>query len=77
VSRQPRSGSAKKRLDIIVVERGLAPTRERARALILAGQVEVDGRIVSKAGAPVPPGVGVTLRTPDHPYVGRAAAARR
>jgi 23S rRNA (cytidine1920-2'-O)/16S rRNA (cytidine1409-2'-O)-methyltransferase len=69
--RHPRSGSATERLDIIVVERGLAPTRERARALILAGQVEVDGRVVSKAGAPVPPGAGVTLRTPDHPYVGR------
>jgi len=71
MSRLPRSGSAKERLDIIVVERGLAPTRERARALILAGQVEVDGRIVSKAGAPVPLRAGVALRTPDHPYVGR------
>ena len=71
MSRRPRSGSAKERLDIIVVERGLAPTRERARALILAGQVEVDGRIVSKAGAPVPLRAGVALRTPDHPYVGR------
>ena len=71
MSRRPRSGSAKERLDIIVVERGLAPTRERARALILAGQVEVDGRIVSKAGASVPLGADVTLRTPDHPYVGR------
>lgn len=63
--------SSKQRLDVAVVERGLAPTRERARALILAGQVEVDGRIVSKAGASVPPGAGVILRTPDHPYVGR------
>jgi len=71
MSRLPRSGSAKERLDVIVVERGLAPTRERARALILAGQVEVDGRIVSKAGAPVPLRAGVALRTPDHPYVGR------
>jgi len=71
MSRLPRSGSAKERLDIIVVERGLAPTRERARALILAGQVEVDGRIVSKAGAPVPLRAGVALRTPDHPYVSR------
>ena len=69
--RHPRSGSATERLDIIVVERGLAPTRERARALILAGQVEVDGRIVSKAGAPVPLRAGVALRTPDHPYVSR------
>ena len=43
------------RVDQLVVERGLAPSRERARALILAGQVSVDGRIVGKAGAQVSP----------------------
>ena len=41
------------RLDLVLVDRGLAPSRERARALILAGQVTVDGQVVSKAGAPV------------------------
>ena len=40
----------KRRLDLLLVERGLAPSRERARALILAGQVAVDGQVVSKAG---------------------------
>ena len=60
------------RLDTLLVERGLAASRERARALILAGQVRVDG---------VPPDQGrhagrrrrsiVELVTPDHPYVGR------
>ncbi len=54
-----------------MVDRGLAPSRERARALILAGQVTVDGRVVSKAGAPVPESAAVALAAPDHPYVGR------
>ena len=59
------------RLDTLVVERGLAASRERARALILAGQVRVNGVMVSKAGAPVDEGDEVTLIEPDHPYVGR------
>jgi len=59
------------RLDQLVVERGLAPTRERARALILAGQVSVDGQPHTKAGTPVDPSAAVALIAPDHPYVGR------
>jgi len=61
----------KLRLDAVVVARGLAPSRERARALILAGQVRVDGLVVSKAGTPVKADAAVTLDEPDHPYVGR------
>src|SRR3954468_18239477 len=61
----------KPRLDVIVVERELAASRERARALILAGQVKVDGQVVSKAGTPVGTDAVVELVTPDHPYVGR------
>jgi len=56
---------------VILVERGLAASRERARALILAGQVSVDGEVVSKAGAPIRGDAAVTLQQPDHPYVGR------
>ena len=63
--------AAKSRLDIALVDRGLVTTRERARALILAGQVRVDGQVVSKAGAPVGGGALVELIAPDHPYVGR------
>jgi 23S rRNA (cytidine1920-2'-O)/16S rRNA (cytidine1409-2'-O)-methyltransferase len=59
------------RLDQLVVERGLAPSRERARALILAGQVSVDGQPETKAGAQINPAADVGLITPDHPYVGR------
>jgi 23S rRNA (cytidine1920-2'-O)/16S rRNA (cytidine1409-2'-O)-methyltransferase len=62
---------SKARLDVLLVERGLAPSRERARALILAGQVMVEGQVVSKAGAPVAADGRVALVVPDHPYVGR------
>src|SRR5258708_1320939 len=61
----------KQRLDLALVQLGLAPTRERARALILAGQVTVDGHVVSKAGAPVTADARVALATPDHPYASR------
>ncbi|HZP49148.1 MAG TPA: TlyA family RNA methyltransferase [Vicinamibacterales bacterium] len=61
----------KQRLDVVLVERGLAPSRERARALILAGQVTVDRVVVAKAGAPVAADARVELAAPDHPYVGR------
>lgn len=59
------------RLDQLVVSRGLAPSRERARALILAGQVRVDGRVAAKAGTSVQDDAEVALIAPDHPYVGR------
>jgi len=64
-------GPSKQRLDVVLVERGLTTSRERARALILAGQVRVDGQVVSKAGAPIAADARVELATPDHPYVGR------
>ncbi len=59
------------RLDSLVVARGFAGSRERAQALILAGQVQVDGRVISKAGTAVAADSAVTLLQPDHPYVGR------
>ena len=59
------------RLDAAVVARGLAASRERARGLILAGQVRVDGKVVSKAGTPVHDTAEISLIEPDHPYVGR------
>ena len=61
----------KTRLDMLVVDRGLSPSRERARALILAGQITVDGQVISKAGAPVAVDARIELVAPDHPYVGR------
>jgi 23S rRNA (cytidine1920-2'-O)/16S rRNA (cytidine1409-2'-O)-methyltransferase len=59
------------RLDTLLVERGLAASRERARALILAGQVRVAGRAVDKAGTPVAVDADVTILVADHPFVGR------
>lgn len=61
----------KSRLDTILVERALVPSRERARALILAGDVLVDGHPVTKAGTAVDTEAAITLRTPDHPWVSR------
>ena len=59
------------RLDTLVFERGLADTRTRACALIMAGQVIVDGVVATKAGVTVPVNAKVLLAAPDHPYVGR------
>jgi 23S rRNA (cytidine1920-2'-O)/16S rRNA (cytidine1409-2'-O)-methyltransferase len=59
------------RLDQLLVERGLAASRERARALILAGRVRVSGRPARKAGDLVKSDDPIELDTPDHPYVGR------
>jgi len=59
------------RLDLLLTDRGLAPSRERARALILAGQVRVNGQTATKAGTLVASDVDLTLDVPDHPYVSR------
>lgn len=59
------------RLDQLLVERGLVQTRERARALILAGHVRLEGQPATKAGTAVDPDADVALLAPDHPYVGR------
>ena len=56
---------------MLLVERGLAASRERARALIIAGQVRIDGRPAPKAGTLVSPDALVTVSVPDHPYVSR------
>jgi 23S rRNA (cytidine1920-2'-O)/16S rRNA (cytidine1409-2'-O)-methyltransferase len=62
---------AKVRLDQLLVARGLAQSRERAQALVLAGEVSVGGRVVDKAGTLVDDDAEVSVRTPDHPWVGR------
>ena len=66
-----RRTAPKVRLDALVTERGLTGSRERARALILAGQVEVDGAVVTKAGTAVRSDARVELSASDHPYVSR------
>jgi 23S rRNA (cytidine1920-2'-O)/16S rRNA (cytidine1409-2'-O)-methyltransferase len=62
---------SRKRLDQLLVDTGLAPSRERARALILAGKILVDGQPITKAGTAIAADAHVTQAAPDHPYVGR------
>jgi 23S rRNA (cytidine1920-2'-O)/16S rRNA (cytidine1409-2'-O)-methyltransferase len=61
----------KTRLDQLVVDHGLAPSRTRAQALILAGAVLVEGTRVDKAGTLVSDAATVTLRGEPMPYVSR------
>jgi 23S rRNA (cytidine1920-2'-O)/16S rRNA (cytidine1409-2'-O)-methyltransferase len=61
----------KLRLDKLLVERGLAASRERAQALILAGKVLVDEQKVDKAGAQVGEDVSIRLLGEDLKYVSR------
>jgi len=59
------------RADLALVEQGLAPSRERARALILAGEVLADDRPVEKAGDLISAGAVLRLRSAPMPYVSR------
>lgn len=61
----------KLRLDKLLVDRGLAASRERAQSLILAGKVLVDEQKIAKAGAPVEEGSTIRLLGEDLRYVGR------
>ncbi len=64
-------GSAKTRIDLLLVERGHAPSRERARALILAGKVLVAEQKIDKAGTLVESDAPIRLLGDDLPYVSR------
>src|SRR5512138_2720506 len=61
----------KVRIDKLLVERGLAPSRERAQAMILAGRVLVNEQKVEKAGAPVADDATIRLLGEDQRYVSR------
>ncbi|HET6513916.1 MAG TPA: TlyA family RNA methyltransferase [Thermodesulfovibrionales bacterium] len=61
----------KERLDVILVERGIAASRERARALIMEGKILVNDAPVTKAGAMFTRDVGLAVRGGDIPYVSR------
>ena len=64
--------AAKKiRLDKLLIDRGIAPTLERARALILARAVKVNENYPDKAGVPVPVNAEIHLKGEDNPYVSR------
>ena len=63
----------KKRLDVVITERGLVPSRTRAQALILAGKVRLNGEVESKAGTQVDPEANIEVIEKDHPWVSRGA----
>ena len=61
----------KERIDKLLVDRGLVASRERARALILAGAVLVDEQVVDKAGAQIAKEAEIRLKGEDIPFVSR------
>jgi 23S rRNA (cytidine1920-2'-O)/16S rRNA (cytidine1409-2'-O)-methyltransferase len=61
----------KERIDALLVTRGLAASRDRAKRLLLAGQVLVNDQPIDKAGTRVSVEAAIRLRGADHPYVGR------
>jgi len=63
----------KRRVDVLLVERGLAESRQRAQALILAGLVTSGERRIDKAGEGLAEDAPLAVRGPDHPYVSRGA----
>ncbi len=62
---------ARQRADVMLAERGLAESRTRAQALILAGRVFAAGRRVAKAGDLLPTESALEVRGSDHPWVSR------
>ncbi|PSR36592.1 MAG: TlyA family rRNA (cytidine-2'-O)-methyltransferase [Sulfobacillus thermosulfidooxidans] len=64
-------GHGDSRLDRVVVERGLAPTRTQAQALVMAGQVRVNGSVMTKAGHLVKADDQLAVDGMAHPYVSR------
>lgn len=69
---KPTTKPAKIRLDVLLVEHGLAPSRERAQALLLAGQVRVNGERQDKAGTKVFANARLEIVGEALPYASRA-----
>lgn len=65
------SATSKIRLDHLLVERGLADSRAKAQALVMAGLVYTDTRKLEKPGTQVRPDTNLTLKGQDHPWVSR------
>ncbi|MBI1881090.1 MAG: TlyA family RNA methyltransferase [Chloroflexi bacterium] len=63
-------GTARIRLDVLLTEKALAESRNRAQALIMAGKVQVDGQVITKPGAQIPADAKVKVEQ-DLPYVSR------
>ena len=67
----PRKSKNKKRLDVVLYERGLAESRQKAQAMILAGEVAVDGQKALKAGALVSTEANLELTSTRQRYASR------
>ncbi len=65
--------SGRDRADIALVQRGLFPSREKAQAAIMAGQVYAGERKIEKASEGIDPGQELTVRRPEIEYVSRGA----
>jgi 23S rRNA (cytidine1920-2'-O)/16S rRNA (cytidine1409-2'-O)-methyltransferase len=63
--------AGRKRLDILLVERGLAETRQKASAMILAGEVSVENKRVDKAGAAIPENARIDVNSRLQKYASR------
>ena len=63
--------SGKKRLDVLLLEKGLFPSREKAKSSIMAGLITVDGQRVDKAGTEIPVSAIIEVAGPANPYVSR------
>ncbi|MBI5163517.1 MAG: TlyA family RNA methyltransferase [Magnetospirillum sp.] len=63
--------SARKRVDQLLVERGLVESRARAQALVMAGLVSSDGKRIDKPGTALPDEAPLELKGQDHPWVSR------
>jgi 23S rRNA (cytidine1920-2'-O)/16S rRNA (cytidine1409-2'-O)-methyltransferase len=61
----------KQRLDLAVLKRGLATSRQRARALIMSGKILVNHKLIDKPGLPVAEQDEILLKEDDHPFVSR------
>ncbi len=61
----------KERLDVLLVKRNLAESREKAKAIIMAGSVFVDGEREDKAGSSFPADVRIEVKGHALPYVSR------
>ena len=61
----------KERLDVLLVEKGLAPSREKAKTMIMAGQVFVDNQREDKAGTNVPVDANIEIHGEPLKYVSR------
>jgi 23S rRNA (cytidine1920-2'-O)/16S rRNA (cytidine1409-2'-O)-methyltransferase len=65
------------RIDKLLVERGLAESREKAQAMVMAGEVLAAGQKIDKAGQTVPADVEIRLLSEKPKYVSRAGQMQR